>query len=679
MPAGMLLVAFALVCVLLSARYPWLVRFPAAAELPVAAAFNMALSAFEARTESAFKLVSRLLTSPMSMVRTALQLTPWSMVVLGFVAMAWRAGGIGFAAFVGASLLYVLGIGLWEQTMNSLALVILSVPISIIIGFGIGYLAFASKRAERLTNPLLDILQTVPAFAYLLPLLLLFGFGPVVGLIASIVFAFPAMVRNTMLGLRNVPSDILEAGEMAGATGRQLFWQVRIPSARYQLLVGVNQTTMAALSMVIIASIIGGTNDIGWTVLSAMRKADFGSSILAGIVIALLAMILDRLTAGFATRAKTHRSQKDIPFRAFAALVAAGLMVMYGASTRFDQLAAWPADWIADPSESLNRGIEALVLFTRPVLDAVKTGMLFFVMLPLKIGLQKVVGPASWGFQPGIWHVVGYVALAVSAASFALLKGRDVAASAILLVAILFYVGLTGLPWPVMVAVVLALGYRLGGLRLVAISGFALGFLLLTGSWQKAMLSVYLGSLAVILSFAIGSALGVLASENETFSRLMRPVNDTMQTMPQFVLLIPVVMLFAIGDFTALIAIIFYAYVPAFRYAEAGLRQVDGRVVEAATSLGTTRLQRLVHVKLPLAIPNLMLGLNQTIVYGIGMLVIAALVGTSDLGQEVYIGLSAGNFGQGMVAGLGMAAIAMLADSFCKAWQRHYRTRIRNG
>ena len=120
------------------------------------------------------------------------------------------------------------------------------------------------------------------------------------GLIASVLYAFPPTVRNTLLGLSRVPQEVIEAGLMSGATPRQLFFRVRVPSAMRQIMLGVNQTTMAAFSMVIIASIIGGTADIGWEVLSTMRKAQFGESLLAGIVIALMAMVMDRITAAAA-------------------------------------------------------------------------------------------------------------------------------------------------------------------------------------------------------------------------------------------------------------------------------------------------------------------------------------------------------------------------------------------
>lgn len=675
-----LVVAFVLVCIALREGRPWLVSFPAAGQLPVAAALNAFMDAFVANTEAGFKLAARLLGYPMSWVREGLQWLPWSAVIAIFVAVAWQARGWGLAAFTGLSFVYVLVVDLWTQSMNSLALVLISVPLAVAVGFALGVAGFASRRVERTLMPVLDVSQTVPAFAYLLPILLLFGFGPVVGLIASILFAYPPMVRNTIVGLRNVPPDIIEAGKMSGATSWQLFWRVRYPSALHQILLGVNQTTMASLSMVIIASIIGGTNDIGWEVLSTMRRAYFGESLLAGIVIALLAMILDRITAGLAEReASDLRTRPWHQRYAFPIQLAGATAAILAAAQAVPLLAAWPQGWTLDLALPLNDAIGWFVLSFKPTLDLIKNTSLFFVMLPLKIGLERVVSPFTWGFELAWWHVALYAALACAATFAALRAGHDALAPAIPVLAAIFFVGLTGMPWPAMVVVIVFFGYRLGGASLAAAAALALAFLLVTGNWGKAMLSLYLFSLAVVLSFVIGTFLGVVASENDIFSRLMRPVNDTLQTMPQFVLLIPVVMIFAIGEFTALLAIVFYAYVPAFRYAENGLRHVDGGTVEAATSMGATRWQRLVFVKLPLALPNIMLGLNQSIMYGIGMLVIAALVGTSDLGQEVYIGLSAGNFGQGFIAGLGMAAIAMLCDGYCRAWQHNHQKRLRNG
>ena len=173
-----------------------------------------------------------------------------------------------------------------------------------------------------------------------------------------------------------------------------------------------------------------------------------------------------------------------------------------------------------------------------------------------------------------------------------------------------------------------------------------------------------------MISFLLGCGIGILASEYDRVSAFIRPINDTLQTMPLFVILIPFVMIFKIGEFTALLAIVAYAIVPAIRYSEHGLRSLPKDVLEAAESMGCTKWQMLWQVKLPLALPVIMLGLNQTILYGISMLVIAAVVGTNGLGQQVYIGLGDGDFGVGIIAGIGMAIIAMVADRMTQAWSK---------
>jgi glycine betaine/proline transport system permease protein len=157
---------------------------------------------------------------------------------------------------------------------------------------------------------------------------------------------------------------------------------------------------------------------------------------------------------------------------------------------------------------------------------------------------------------------------------------------------------------------------------------------------------------------------------------LVQAVIDTLQTLPSFVYLIPAVMLFRVGDFTAMIAVVLYAIAPAIRYTALGIREVSPALVEAATAMGTTRGQMLAKVRLPLALPEIMLGLNQTIMLAISMLVITALVGTRDLGQEVYIALTKADVGRGIVAGLGVAMIAMVADRMMTASAARMKRRL---
>ena len=661
-----------LVCLAIQGNWAWMAKYPADWTLPVGTWLNAIMAWVVAKLGWFFLGISWLLEWPIKAVRFALHALPWSVTTFLFCVVAYAASGWKLAAFTFCSMLYMLIIGYWAESMNTLSLVAISVPLAIAVGFAFGVWGFFSDRAERVIMPMLDVLQTVPSFAYLLPILMLFGFGTVVGLIASVLYSFPPMVRNTIVGLRGVSPEIIESGLMSGATPRQLFWQVRVPSSMKQLLLGANQATMASLSMVIIASIIGGTADIGWEVLSTIRKAQFGESLLAGMVIALMAMVIDRITAGLAARSGEYDPEdKTFAQRHRAWIVALlGTVVLFGLAQLIGFLNEWPAGWEVSPAKAMNDGLTYLVVNYRDQIEAIKKLAFFFVMLPAKIGLQGAVSPFTWGFELTQAHKIGYGIVALVLAVWSASRGRTGTGLAILIFAIVIYFGLTGIPWPALLLMGTIAGWQIGGRVLGIGTALGLGFIVVTGTWPEAMLSVYLCGIAVLISFFLGTAIGIWAAHNDTVSAIIRPINDTLQTMPLFVLLIPFVMVFKIGEFTALLAIIAYAIVPAIRYAEHGLRNLPADVIEAATMIGATRRQMLWQVKIPLALPVMMLGLNQTIMYGIAMLVIAALVGTNGLEQIVYIGLSDGDFGIGIIGGIGMAIIAIITDRMTSAWSR---------
>jgi len=649
-----------------------LVTFPDAMVIPVTDPMNIAMRWFVDTFGWFFKAIAWLFDWPILFAKMLLHSLPWAAWFVLAIYAALRAGGVGLAIFTALSLLYMVTFGFWTQSMNSFALVVVSIPLAVILGFAVGTWGFKSDRAYRVIMPVLDLMQTVPAFAYLLPILLLFGFGTTVGLVASILFAFPPMVRNTIIGLRGVPDEVIESGLMSGATPSQLFWSVRAPTAQRQILLGVNQTTMASLSMVIIASIIGGTNDIGWEVLSTIRKAQFGESLLAGIVIALMAMILDRITWGFAVRTNDTSAPSKNGWKVCAAFFVAALILAY----LIPALREGPEEWVINPAPAMNASLEWLFVEFRTTLEAIKTTALFYIMLPIKIGLSQAVSPFTWGFAMTPVITIGYAVMALAIAGYLVMRGKQQKALGIILFSLVLYVGLTGLSWLALCAIILALAWQAGGRVLALWISSGLAFLLLTGIWEPSVVSLYLCGVGVLIAFSLGSAIGVWASENNTVSRIVRPVIDTLQTMPLFVILIPFVMVFKIGEFTALLAIIVYAIVPAIRYTEHGLRNLSKDVIEAATAIGTTRRQLLWQVKLPLAVPSIMLGLNQTIMFGISMLVITALVGTDDLGQQIYIGLGDGDFGVGMTAGIGMAIIAMTADRITQGFSRQVQARL---
>jgi glycine betaine/proline transport system permease protein len=235
---------------------------------------------------------------------------------------------------------------------------------------------------------------------------------------------------------------------------------------------------------------------------------------------------------------------------------------------------------------------------------------------------------------------------------------------------------LLALPWVGAVLIAAYAGWRLRDGKLALLCGLLIAFIAAVGLWDKAMITVYLCAISAALSCLIGIPLGVVATRSPWFDAVQRVVVDTLQTLPSFVYLIPVVMLFRVGDVTALIAIVAFAVTPAIRYTIHGIRQVPPHLIEAAVAAGCTRRQILWRVQLPLALPEIMLGINQTILFALSMLVITALVGTRDLGQEVYIALTKVDTGRGIVAGLCVAFLGIVADRLLRAWADRFRRRL---
>lgn len=656
-------------CFALRERAEWIASYPDSWTLPLSTWINHFMEWFIEHFRWFFKSVSWVLQWPMSWIQLLLQWLPWPATIAAFTVLAFVSAGWRLALFTVLSMFYMVLIGYWSESMRTLALVFVSVPLALLIGLFTGIAAFKWKACNRVVQPVLDVMQTLPTFAYLIPILLLFGFGPVVGLIASAIYACPPMVRNVILGLQRVTPEVVEAALMSGATRRQLLWRVQIPSSISNIMMGVNQTLMAALSMVIIAAIIGSSNDIGWEVLDMMRKARFGESLLAGAVICLIAMNLDRISRGFVGRQRLHAVPGSLWKQYQAGWVALfAVLGLVGLSKLVPALKEYPQELVFYPAAAINAGVGYLNVEFAGFWDGFKEKGLFFFLLPLRIGFETSIRPFSWGFSltPTIitYYAVGVVVLTLAVGRFWGWR----AAIGVLLLCGLLYFGVSKIPWPALILVVSVLALQVGGWRLATFAVVGMSFLAVAGIWDVAMGSVYLCAAAVATSFVIGSSVGIAAAHSERISAIVRPINDTLQTIPLFVFLIPVLMFFAVGDFSAYLAIILYATVPAVRYTEHGLRQVPSEIVEAATACGCTGSQMLWHVKMPLAIPEIMLGLNQTVMFGLAMLVIAALVGTRELGQQIYVALGAADTGAGMVAGIAITVIAMITDRIIQSW-----------
>lgn len=657
-PAPILLFALCLLAVLLRPVLPWLSSFPSGWHLPITTwVADWAVPATEALVPAG-RAVAAISTAVLSDVQAILQWLPWPSVVFLIAILALRASGWGLAAFTTLGLGAIVLAGYWPQTMNTLAIVLIALPVAVLSGFAIGAAAHWWPRLASPVEALLDLMQTVPAFAYLIPLLLVFGFGPAAGIAACIVFAVPPMARNALLGLSLVPTEQREAAHMSGATPRQLFWLAEVPAAWPRLMVGINQTTMASLSMVIIVAIIGGFDDIGWEVLSAMRSAEMGRSLVSGLVIVVMAIVLDRITLGLA-------APRDRARRLGGRGLLYGSMAALGLAVALRSLLP-DNDLLPDTTARvLTRWVDELLLAfvsaASPLLASVENAITYGLLLPLRIGFAGSASPLVWGFAFEPWMAVVYAAVVLGAAA-AVARLSRAAGLAILFAGLAFYTGLPAFPWPAAIACLTILAWSQGGVRLAALALGGLLMILLSGLWLPFAQSVYLCTLAVALCVLLGSTLGILAAHSDRLSTFLRPISDALQTMPQFVFLIPALMLFQVGEFTALIAIALYAVVPPVRYVEQGLRTVPQETLDAARQIGATPWQLLWQVKMPLAGPALRLGLNQTIMAALSMLVIAALVGTRDLGQQVYIALGRADPGLGLVAGLSIALLAMVSD-----------------
>jgi ABC-type proline/glycine betaine transport system, permease component len=209
------------------------------------------------------------------------------------------------AIFTFIGLLIIQFVDLWESAMATLALVLVSSLIALIVGIPIGILASRSERADGIVRPVLDFMQTMPAFVYLIPAIILFERGNVAGTIATVIFAMPPVVRLTNLGIRQVPEDVMEAAKSLGSTSRQLLYKIQLPMALPTILAGINQTIMLALSMVVIASMIGA-GGLGSDVRAALSRVNIGYGFEAGIAVVMLAMIIDRISQAIGKRTQQY-------------------------------------------------------------------------------------------------------------------------------------------------------------------------------------------------------------------------------------------------------------------------------------------------------------------------------------------------------------------------------------
>jgi glycine betaine/proline transport system permease protein len=542
----------------------------------------------------------------------------WLGVTVAVAAIAgvlagWRMAILAAAGFVALGLL-----GLWADSLITLTLVLVSVGVALVIGIPVGILSARHARLEQVLRPVLDAMQTVPAFAYLVPLVLLFSIGTTSAMIATVIFALPPAIRLTSLGIRSVPETAVEVGSSFGATSGQVLRKVQLPLAKPSIMLGVNQTIMMALGIIVIAATVGYPG-LGLGVYQALQSLNVGAALTAGIGIVILAIVLDRVSYAWSRRDRARRGSTTIDLFGFSVsrrvgLAVAAVLVVAAILIGREVLRQenFPEGWAISIEDPVNQAISSITRTIGGATGAITNISVKYALDPLRSLLLGL----PW------WMVCGGAAFAAWAAS------RSLALSIVSFLCIA-----------------------------------AIGVL---GMWDIAMDTLSQVIVAAALCVAIAIPVGIWSSQSDRVQRALRPALDVMQTMPQFVYLVPVIALFGVGRVPGVIAALVYALPPGIRLTDLGIRGVSADRVEAAVAFGATKNQVLRKVQLPLARPSILLGVNQTIMMVLSVVIIAALIGGGGLGLAVLQGLSH-DHGRGMVAGICILLLAIVIDRITQA------------
>lgn len=530
--------------------------------------------------------------------------SPWPAVLFAIAAIAYVARGAWLALFASLAVLLSGLFGLWVPMLNTLAQMLVAVLLTLLAGVPIGILAAPYPRFERALRPLLDTMQTMPALVYLVPVILIFGIGRVPAVIATMIYALPPVIRLTALGIQSVPAAAIESADAFGSTKRQRLWQVQLPLALPMVLAGVNQSIMMALAMVVIAAMIGSPG-LGQEVSISLLRLRVGQAFEGGLIIVLIAILFDRISAAFGALDVSRISSRSL-LRALL-IIACAAMAGFVLGLIAFPVNDFPADW--------------------------------------RLNIRAFVdGIVDWLKRNAYWLTSG---VGDALTLFVLNPLRDV---------------LTALPWPVLTALAGLVGLRAGGWRLAAgcvLSAIAIGLL---GMWAFALDTLSQVLITLLITALLALPIGVLASQYGSFSALLRPLTDMLQTLPTFVFLVPVMMLFNLGRVPGVIAAVLYAIPAGIKLTEIGLRGVAPETIEAARAFGSTRLQTIANVQLPLARVAIGAALNQMTMLVLAMTVISGMVGGTGLGQEAVTGFARNQTGQGIEAGLAIVLLAIVLD-----------------
>ena len=518
-------------------------------------------------------------------------------------------GPIPWTAIAGVAVVVGYYLGGWR-------LAVLGGGTFIVIGLSLGIAAWKYAWVDKTIKPVLSVLQTLPFFTYLLPAVIFFKVGPTAGAVATTIYAIPPMILMTTLGLQKVSPEVVEAGKMSGCSKFQMLRHVYIPSARTEILVGVNQVIMLCLAMVVLTAFIGMPG-LGAKLLAMMGSFKLGRSFEIGVTIVLLAVTLDRMSKAWVVKQPEHFEKGTSWVNRHKTLVLA-IAVFIGFTLLSFVL---PIAGTIGRGQDFSQGKE---------LDNLIKGFLAIdIVQSITYGIRYFLN---------VWILNPF---------------RDFMLS---------------IPTPAMIMVVAAFAVWLGGKREGVIAVIFFGLVALSGWWDRSIITLYSVLAAVSIAMLLGIPIGVLAARSNKWSQRVLLACDTAQTFPSFIYLIPAIMLFGITATAVVGSILIFAMVPLIRYTIEGLRTVPPEMTEAADMAGATRMQKLVNVQLPLALPTMAVGFNQAIMFAFFMVIIAAFIGTQDLGQELQRTLAGTDLGKNFVLGICVSLMALTFDLVIMKW-----------
>ncbi|MEZ2389389.1 ABC transporter permease [bacterium RCC_150] len=581
---------------------------------------------------AAVDAVANVFTSTFAASSTGLRLPEvgW----LGMVALlgwiAWAVGNIRVALLTVAVFVFFGFQGLFVEAAYTFALVLTAVLFTLLIGIPLGILAGVSGKVSNVITPVLDFMQILPTFVYLAPLALVFLIGPASAVIATVIYAAPPVIRLTAHGIRGIPENTREASDSLGTTGMQRLLTLQLPMARRTIVMGINQTTMAALSMVTIAALIAAPG-LGQVVVRALQSLDVGTAVNAGLSIVLLAIALDRVTTAASRRAEPGAARKRRVTRRTRYIVLGAGLVVVVAAIQLSRTMLWAAAF----PKSLSIG-PSIVDGVTAASGWLQTN-LFFITVSLREGVTNgILNP--------------------------------------------FQSLLTETPFYVLAFVIIAAAYALGGWKLSAIVASCLAVIMYLGLWSDAMVTLAGTLVATAVVMVLGVIFGVAMGRSNKVDQIMRPMLDAGQTMPAFVYLVPFLGLFGATRFTAIVAGIIYAAPVAIKITADGIAAISPTVMEAAVSAGSTPWQVITKVQLPMARKSLALAANQGLIYVLAMVVVGALVGAGGLGYDVVAGfVQSSLFGKGLAAGLAIVFLGILLDRMTQAAAAHPARKMPSG